>query len=365
MKPSTPQIRLKSSPCQSRNKEGIFINTIIKDAFDAQNDIETIRQAAKIIISGGLVAFPTETVYGLGANALCENAVKKIFKAKGRPQDNPLIVHVDSMDMIYPLVEEFDERARMLSERFWPGPLTIIMKRSKTVPDVVSAGLPTVAIRMPSDPIAKALIREAGVPIAAPSANLSGSPSPTMAQHVISDLSGRIDMILNSHSCDVGVESTVISLAGEKPRLLRPGFVTPEELSEILGEIEIDRAVHSSIANDAVVNAPGMKYKHYAPKAPVYVVKGEFSKFCSFVSQKEGIVAMCFDGEANRLSVPCIEYGREGNSQEQASRLFDALRKVDEMGAKAVYARCPECKGVGLAVTNRLFKAAGFEVIEL
>ena len=291
--------------------------------------------------------------------------MKKIFIAKGRPQDNPLIVHVDSFDMISSLVEEFDERARALSERFWPGPLTIIMKRSKNVPSVVSAGLSTVAIRMPSNPVARALIHEANVPIAAPSANLSGSPSPTTAQHVISDLSGRVDMILSSDSCEVGVESTVISLAADKPRLLRPGFVTPEELCEILGDIEIDRAVHNNIANDTVVNAPGMKYKHYAPKTPVFVVKGSFLEFSKFVSDKEKIVAMCFDGEAKKLSVPCIEYGTEGNSKEQANRLFDALRKVDEMGASAVYARCPECKGVGLAVANRLFKAAGFEVIEL
>lgn len=291
--------------------------------------------------------------------------MKKIFIAKGRPQDNPLIVHVDSFDMISSLVEEFDERARALSERFWPGPLTIIMKRSKKVPSVVSAGLSTVAIRMPSNPVARALIHEANVPIAAPSANLSGSPSPTSAQHVISDLSGRVDMILSSDSCEVGVESTVISLAADKPRLLRPGFVTPEELSEVLGDIEIDRAVHNNIANDTVVNAPGMKYKHYAPKTPVFVVKGSFLEFSKFVSDKEKIVAMCFDGEADKLSVPCIEYGAEGNSKEQANRLFDALRKVDEMDASAVYARCPECKGVGLAVTNRLFKAAGFEVIEL
>lgn len=353
--------------CQQSNKEGIFIKTIIKDAFDAQNDIETIKEAAQVIREGGLVGFPTETVYGLGANALCETAVKKIFVAKGRPQDNPLIVHVDSFQMMLPLVKGFDEHAKKLATRFWPGPLTIIMKRSSKIPDVVSAGLSTVAIRMPSDPIANALIREAGVPIAAPSANLSGSPSPTSAKHVICDLSGRVDMIINSHNCDVGVESTVISLAGEKPRLLRPGFVTPEELEEVVGEIEIDRAVNHSISNDAVVNAPGMKYKHYAPKAKVYVVRGSFEQFRAYISQKtqQGTAALCFNGEGEKLAVPYVEFGGEENSKEQAMRLFDALRRVDEMGAEVVYARCPSCKGVGLAVTNRLFKAAGFEVIEL
>lgn len=343
------------------------MNTIIKDAFDVQNDKDALLEAAEIVKNGGLVAFPTETVYGLGANALDSEAVKKIFVAKGRPQDNPLIVHVDSIEMMLPLVEDFTDSARKLAERFWPGPLTIIMKKSNAVPGVVSAGLSTVAIRLPSDPIARGLITLAGVPIAAPSANLSGSPSPTTAKHVISDLSGRVDMILNSHSCDVGVESTVISLAGEKPRLLRPGFVTPDELSEILGEIDIDKAVFSSVSNDTVVNAPGMKYKHYAPKARVFVVKGNFESFCKFIADKkdEKIVAMCFDGEGSKLNIPFVEYGKESDSKEQATRLFDALRRVDEMGAEVVYARCPDCTGIGLAVTNRLFKAAGFEVLEV
>ena len=342
------------------------MNTIIKDAFDVQNDKDALLEAAKIIKNGGLVALPTETVYGLGANALDSDAVKKIFVAKGRPQDNPLIVHVDSIDMMLPLVEDFSDNARKLASRFWPGPLTIIMKKSSLIPDVVSAGLSTVAIRLPSDPIARALISRAGVPIAAPSANLSGSPSPTTSKHVISDLSGRVDMILNSHNCDVGVESTVISLAGEKPRLLRPGFITPEELSEVLGEIDIDKAVFSSISNDTVVHAPGMKYKHYAPKARVFVVKGDFESFLRFIENRknEKIVAMCFDGEGEKLNIPFVEYGNETNSKEQATRLFDALRKVDEMGAEVVYARCPDSAGVGLAVTNRLFKAAGFEVLE-
>jgi len=332
-----------------------------------QNDIENIRLAADILKNGGLVAFPTETVYGLGANALDSEAVKKIFIAKGRPQDNPLIVHIDSVEMMMPLVKGFDERAKALAERFWPGPLTIIMERSEAVPDTVSAGLSTVAIRMPSDEIARALISKAGIPVSAPSANLSGSPSPTSAKHVIDDLSGRVDMILNSHNCTVGVESTVISLAGEKPRLLRPGFVTVEELSEVIGEIEIDKAVYESISNDTVVNAPGMKYKHYAPKAKVVVIKSNFEKYKEFLSQNadEKTVAMCFAGEGKALSLPFVEFGEENNSKQQAIMLFDALRKVDELGAKTVYVRCPDCKGVGLAVTNRLFKAAGFEVIEL
>ena len=344
----------------------IFIKTVIKDAFDVKNDIEAIKEAAEVIKRGGTVAFPTETVYGLGANALSKEAVQKIFVAKGRPQDNPLIVHVDGVQMMMPLVKDFDEKAKKLAEKFWPGPLTVIMKRSDKIPKEVSAGLDTVAIRMPSDEIARTLIKESGLPIAAPSANISGSPSPTLAKYVIGDLSGRVDMILNSHNCQVGVESTIISLAGEKPRLLRPGFVTVEQLEGVLGEIEVDKAVFSSISNDTVVNAPGMKYKHYAPKAQVKIVKSSFEDFVEFVKNAPtGAVALCFNGEGEKLAIPFVEYGAENDSAEQANKIFDALRRVDELSAKVVFARCPDSSGVGLAVTNRLFKAAGFEVIEL
>ena len=269
--------------------------------------------------------------------------------------------------MIYPLVKNYDKRVDALAEKFWPGPLTIILEKSDMVPNVVSANLNTVAIRFPSNEVARALISEANVPVTAPSANLSGSPSPTSAKYVIEDLSGRVDCILNSHNCSLGVESTVISLVGKRPRLLRPGFITIEELVEVLGEIDVDKAVYESISNDTVVNAPGMKYKHYAPKARVIVVKGSFGKYKSFVEQNktEKTVAMCFTGEGKSLEIPFIEYGFENDSSDQASKLFDALRKVDEMGANSVFVRSPGCKGVGLAVTNRLLKAAGFEVIEL
>ncbi len=353
--------------CQQSSKEGIIIETRILDAFDISKDLENIRLAAEVIKNGGLVGFPTETVYGLGANALDSKAVEKIFIAKGRPQDNPLIVHVSSLEMIEPLVLDFDDKAKALADKFWPGPLTIIMNKSEIIPDSVSAGLKTVAIRFPSNLIARELISLANVPIAAPSANLSGSPSPTTARHVIEDLSGRIDVILNSSACEVGLESTVISLAGETPRLLRPGYITPKELESVLGKIEIDKAVFQSISNDTVVNAPGMKYKHYSPKALVKVVKGSFEEYKAFVEgrKEEGIAALCFSGEGKKLSVPFVEFGNEEKSEQQAVMLFDALRRLDEIGAKIVYARCPSAEGVGLAVTNRLFKAAGFEVIEL
>ncbi len=353
--------------CLQSSKEGISIKTAILDAFDISRDRENLKAAAEIIRNGGLVAFPTETVYGLGANALDAEAVKKIFVAKGRPQDNPLIVHVDSLEMAYPLVDGFDDRAKKLAEKFWPGPLTIIMNRSDKVPQTVSAGLSTVAIRMPSNKIARELISLSNLPIAAPSANLSGSPSPTTANRVIDDLSGRVDAILNSDNCRVGLESTVVTLATGKPRLLRPGYVTLEELEEVLGEVEVDKAVYQSIANDEVVSAPGMKYKHYAPKTPVVIVKSDFDKFREYISQVKDkkVVAMCFSGEGKKLSTAFVEYGNKNDSEEQANRLFEALHLVDEMGADLVFARCPDCKGVGLAVTNRLFKAAGFEVIEL
>lgn len=343
------------------------MDTVILDAFDEKQDREAIAAAAQVIRRGGLCAFPTETVYGLGADALNVDAVRKIFEAKGRPQDNPLIVHVSCLDEIPPLVEKFDSRAVALAKQFWPGPLTMILPRSERVPACVSAGLKTVAIRLPSNPIARALIRVSGRPIAAPSANLSGRPSPTTAQHVIADLSGRVDMILRSAPCTVGLESTVVSLIEEKPRLLRPGFITAEQLSAVCGPVEMDRAVFHSVAGDAVVHAPGMKYKHYAPHATVKIVKGDFDAYCRFVTEHAapGVVAMCFDGEGKSLPIPFVEYGHEASPSEQAQQLFDVLHRVDELGAEVVYARCPSCKGVGLAVANRLFKAAGFEVIEL
>lgn len=276
-------------------------------------------------------------------------------------------MHVSDFEMIDSLVLDFNDNAKKLAEIFWPGPLTIIMKRSKNVPSVVSAGLDTVAIRLPSNLIARELIARAEVPIAAPSANISGSPSPTTAAHVIADLNGRIDAILNSDSCEVGLESTVISLAGENPRLLRPGYITPSDIEKVIGKIEIDKAVFESIANDTVVNAPGMKYKHYSPKARVKIVRGNFEAFKNFVEGQndENIAALCFNGEGEKLNIPFVEFGSEKNSAQQAERLFDALRTLDQIGAKIVYARCPSSDGIGLAVSNRLFKAAGFEVIEL
>ncbi|NLJ31977.1 MAG: threonylcarbamoyl-AMP synthase [Clostridiales bacterium] len=331
------------------------------------NDPEAIKTAARILQDGGLVGMPTETVYGLAANALNGKAVARIFAAKGRPMDNPLIVHISEFDQIYPLVQSVPEAAGRLAERFWPGPLTIILPKSGIIPDEVSAGLPTVAVRFPSHPVARALITAAGLPLAAPSANLSGSPSPTTAEHVMNDLSGKIEAVLDGGACGVGVESTVVTLAADPPRLLRPGGVTLEQLREVLGNVALDPAVLHPLADGVRAASPGMKYKHYSPKANVIILDGSFEAYKTYVNSHAApdVAALCYNGENTGLAVPAVCYGGERDCGEQARELFDALRKLDEMKAKTVYARCPEPKGVGLAVYNRLIRAAGFEVLRL
>lgn len=328
---------------------------------------DDIRYAGEILRRGGLVGMPTETVYGLAGNALCGDCVRKIYQAKGRPSDNPLIVHISSLSQWEPLVTEIPEKAKKLAEKFWPGPLTIILKKSELIPKETSGGLDTVAVRMPSDETARRLIESAGVPLAAPSANTSGKPSPTSAQHVMNDLCGKIDAVIDGGECQVGVESTVISLVTEKPRLLRPGGVTPEMLESVLGEIEIDDAVFNKLENGAKAASPGMKYKHYSPSARVILLKGTFENYKKYIEEhkSEKTVALCFDGEENELSVPCLPYGAENDSLSQAHLIFSRLREADEMGADTVFARYPERSGVGLAVYNRLIRAAAFEVVEV
>ena len=328
---------------------------------------DDIRYAGEILRRGGLVGMPTETVYGLAGNALCGDCVRKIYQAKGRPSDNPQIVHISSFSQWEPLVTEIPEKAKKLAEKFWPGPLTIILKKSELIPKETSGGLDTVAVRMPSDETARRLIESAGVPLAAPSANTSGKPSPTSAQHVMNDLCGKIDAVIDGGECQVGVESTVISLVSEKPRLLRPGGVTPEMLESVLGEIEIDDAVFNKLENGAKAASPGMKYKHYSPSARVILLKGTFENYKKYIEahRSEKTVALCFDGEEKELSVPCLPYGAENDSLSQAHLIFSRLREADEMGADTVFARYPERSGVGLAVYNRLIRAAAFEVVEV
>lgn len=333
----------------------------------SEND-ERLETVAKGLSNGALAAIPTETVYGLAANALDGKAVKKIFEAKGRPSDNPLIVHISDISQWRALVKEIPEKAMKLAEKFWPGPLTVILPKSDIIPDETSGGLDTVAVRMPSDPIARVLIEKAGVPLAAPSANTSGKPSPTKAKYVIEDMDGKIDFIVDGGDCDVGVESTVITLAKEKPVLLRPGGVTPEMLESVLGEIEISDAVYNKLAENAKAASPGMKYKHYSPKAKVVIIKGEFIKYKEFVenNKSEKTVALCFEEDAEKLSgIKTVTYGKENDSFSQAARVFDALREIDELGAEKAYARFPEMQGMGLAVFNRLVRAAAFNIIEV
>lgn len=327
---------------------------------------QDIALAARILKDGGLVALPTETVYGLGANAFDENAVKNIFIAKGRPQDNPLIVHISEFDEIYNLVSHVPESAKALADKYWPGPMTIILKKSSLVPDVVSAGLDTVAVRLPRHDITRAIIKEAGVPIAAPSANLSGSPSPTTAQSVFDDMNGKIPLIVDGGACKIGVESTVISLLGDKPSVLRPGGITPEQISDVLGEVEIDEAVLHEIDKSKKVASPGMKYKHYAPKTRVIIVKGDKESYLDFLEKCSGnFGALCFEEDAEYLNCKYVTYGKENNSLSQSQRLFNALREADSLGVDVVYARYPFDDGIGLAVINRLLRSAAFEVIEV
>lgn len=334
------------------------------------NTPENIIKTAEILKSGGLAAIPTETVYGLAADALNGEAVAKIFAAKGRPMDNPLIVHVAEFEDIerFALVREIPEAAKKLAKVFWPGPLTIIMKKGGVIPDEVSAGLDTVAIRLPSHPSARAIIKAADTPLAAPSANLSGSPSPTTAQHVMNDMDGKIDAVFDGGACGVGVESTVITLAEDTPRLLRPGRVTLEQLREVLGEVELDSAVLNKLKDGQKAASPGMKYKHYAPKANVVLLKCTDDEFINYVNRcgGSGVAALCCDEDVEKLSVKYISLGKRNDYEAHAQRLFDSLRRIDGYGnIVTVYTRLPSTDGVGLAVYNRLIRAAGFEVIDL
>ena len=330
-------------------------------------DSEDIAKVAHILKNGGVAAIPTETVYGLAGNALKGQCVKKIYEAKGRPSDNPLIVHISDISQWAPLVKHIPESAMALAEKFWPGPLTIILPKSDIIPPEISGGLDTVAVRMPSDEIARAIIDKCGFPLAAPSANTSGKPSPTCAQHVYSDLDGKIEAIVDSGKCSVGIESTVITLATDIPRLLRPGGVTPEMLTDVLGEIEIDDAVYNKLQEGAVAASPGMKYKHYSPTAKVLIIKGSFESYKKYIedSAETGDIALCFEEEVKDLNIRCITYGRKDDPSSQAKHIFDALRKVDEEKAKTVFARFPENEGIGLAVFNRLVRAAAFNIIEV
>lgn len=330
---------------------------------------KSINLAASLLQDGEVVAIPTETVYGLAADALNEEAVEKIFVAKGRPQDNPLIVHVSNFAMLQQVVSEIYPNARALAEAFWPGPLTMILPKSSKVSSIVSAGLDTVGVRMPSHKGAREIISAAMTPLAAPSANLSGSPSPTTAQHVYDDMQGRIPLIIDGGSSSVGLESTVISLVGN-PIVLRPGFITQNQIEEVLKcEVLLADAVTAPLKEGETAASPGMKYKHYSPKANIILVDGSIEEFAKYIeAQAEenlGTWALCFEEDVPFIKAPAITYGSKDNSTEQATALFGALRALDENGAKIVYARMPKQNDVGLAVYNRLLRAAAFQIVEL
>lgn len=327
-----------------------------------------IDEAAAILRAGGLVGIPTETVYGLGANGLNEEAVAHIFEAKGRPQDNPLILHIPSADHLERYCKEIPLTAYRLAEAYWPGPLTMILRRKPIVPDAVTAGLDTVGMRCPSHPLCHAILEAADVPVAAPSGNTSGRPSPTTAAHMWEDMDGKIDAIVDGGPCSVGVESTIIDLTETPARLLRPGGITLEQLEAVLGEVAVDPAVTRLMGAGEKPKAPGMKYRHYAPKAPVTVVTGDPKKSAEYIAARaeaeDGII--CFDEFAPLFPSHYVEQlGPTGDKGEQARHIFDALRFFDHTPVKAIWAQCPDATGIGLAIANRLNKAAGFHIIEV
>lgn len=321
-----------------------------------------VAEAAEILRGGGLVALPTETVYGLGGNGLDETAVAKIFAAKGRPNDNPLILHIAAAEEMERYCKDIPSLAYRLAEAFWPGALTLILKRQAIVPDCVTAGLSTVAIRCPDHDLTREVIRLAGVPVAAPSANTSGRPSPTTAAHVVDDLAGKIDAILDGGPCRVGVESTILDLTVDPPHLLRPGGISVEEMEAVIGSID---TAFQAVGDAETPIAPGMKYRHYAPRAAMTLYVGAPEETAALIAAevKPGDGVLCFSEFAEQFSgTQTIVMGQAGAPEEQAHEIFSALRRFDDMGVAAIHAQCPDEAGIGRAVVNRLKKAASVTV---
>lgn len=336
---------------------------MIKTQLLTEKDIEA---AAAILRAGGLVGIPTETVYGLGANGLDPAAVRRIFEAKGRPQDNPLILHIPDPSWLERYCRDVPAAARRLAEQFWPGPLTMILPRRTLVPDEVTCGLETVGVRCPDHPVTLAIIRAAGVPVAAPSGNRSGRPSPTCARHMLEDMEGRIQAVVDGGPCGVGVESTIVDLTLPVPRLLRPGGLPLEALEAVLGHVDVDRAVTAPLSPGEKPRAPGMKYRHYAPRAPVTVVTGDGAATAAYIRRQAGANTgvICFGEYRDRFPGCTVRsIGPMGDRGEQARRVFDALRSFDGTPVTAIFAQCPGEEGLGLAVANRLKKAAGFQIV--
>ncbi|OBR91810.1 MULTISPECIES: L-threonylcarbamoyladenylate synthase [Clostridium] len=348
------------------------MNTKVKIVDKENLDKGIVEEAGKVIKNGGLVAFPTETVYGLGANALNPAAVKKIFAAKGRPQDNPLIVHISDIEDIKELVVDIPEIAKKLMKKFWPGPMTIILPKSQIIPDITSASLPSIGIRMPSNIIARELIRTSKVPIAAPSANISGRPSPTDVERCIEDLNGKVDFILGGDMCEVGVESTIIDCTVTPACVLRPGGITLEALKEIDDNIYIDPAVMKKPDKNLRPKAPGMKYRHYAPKAPLKIVKGDLKKTIEKINEmvqnyigENKVVGILATDETKDFykNGLVISLGSRNNMISVSKNLFETLRSFDDKNVDIIIAEAFDENGIGTAVMNRLNKSAGFDII--
>ena len=345
------------------------MKTLIKEIDVNKPDKDLIAVFASMLASGKTVIFPTETVYGLGANALDEEAAAKIYQAKGRPSDNPLLVHVADKEDVYDLVENIDNRAKLLMDRFWPGPLTIVFKKKDIIPDRTSGGLDTVAIRMPSDQVARDLIRQAGVPIAAPSANISGRPSPTKPEHIIRDMDGRVDGILVGGSCNYGVESTIVDLSNDVAMVLRPGSITLEMLGEVLGQVNLDPSLKNKDDNIRA-KAPGMKYKHYSPRAQVYIVRaGDQEDFARRVDElcldnaKKGLKTGVMTRSSDQHPYQAQVFDLGESDAEVAKNLFDSLISLDRESIDIAYVPYFEEKGLGVAIMNRLKKAAAYRII--
>ena len=328
-------------------------------------DADVLERAGELIRSGELVAFPTETVYGLGANAYLAESARKVYAAKGRPSDNPLIVHVnDSADAA--LFAETNETYKKLAKQFMPGPLTVILPKKDVIPDEVTGGLRTVAVRCPSNPIARELIRRSGVPIAAPSANLSGKPSPTCAEHVMQDMDGRIAMVIDGGECEIGLESTVIAVSGNSANVLRPGAVTPDMLRSAGIAVTVDEAVTDPAKAGSAPQSPGMKYKHYAPKAELYLVEGGTAELIAAArsggSLPSATAVMCSDDDTAKFpGFIVLDTGK--SDEEYAHRLFSLLRRADELGAERIYASLPRADGDTLAIYNRIIRSSAGKII--
>lgn len=338
-------------------------------------DMQKLNEAAEALRMGKIVAIPTETVYGLGANALDPQAVEQIFKAKGRPSDNPLIVHIADKEKVYELAGAIPEKAAILMDKLWPGPLTLVLKKSPVIPGIITAGLDTVAIRMPEHPVARELIRLADIPVAAPSANSSGKPSTTTAQHVLDDMDGKIEIVVDAGSSRVGLESTVLDVTADPPVLLRPGGITPKQLESIIGPIDIDKTILGKISSENVPKSPGMKYKHYSPKAHVVLIRSmdrqkQVDKVIELAEKsiKEGRkVGVCATDQTKGKykGFETLSMGDRDNPETIAARLFSLLREFDDRGVDIIFAETVDEHEVGLAIMNRMVKAAGYDIIEV